>query len=98
VRIARELEARVVWGNDHPPSLPPRQIAADALPRCTRAQLIAWDPVARRPPWRFPYDAAGPLAARALASLASAREGDRERALREGGASVLRVAGRSLRR
>ena len=23
VRIARELDARVVWGNDHPPALPP---------------------------------------------------------------------------
>ena len=98
VRIARELEARVVWGNDHPPALPARQIAADALPRCTRAQLIAWDPVARRPPWRFPYDAAGPPAARALASLASAREGDRERAVRDGAPAVIRIAGRVLRR
>jgi acyl-CoA reductase-like NAD-dependent aldehyde dehydrogenase len=98
VRVARELEARVVWGNDHPPALPARQVAADALPRCTRAQLIAWDPAARRPPWRFPYDAAAPLAARALAGLASARDGDRERALRDGGPSVVRVARRALRR
>ena len=98
VRIARELDARVVWGNDHPPALPARQTAADALPLCTRAQLIAWDPPTRRPPWRFPYDAGGPLAARALAALASAREGDRERALRDGAPAMIRVAGRALRR
>ena len=98
VRIARELDARVVWGNDHPPALPARQTAADALPLCTRAQLIAWDPATRRPPWRFPYDAGGPLAARALAALASAREGDRERALRDGAPAMIRVAGRALRR
>ena len=98
VRIARELEARVVWGNDHPPALPARQSAADALALCTRAQLIAWDPATRRPPWRFPYDAAGPAASKALASLAAAREGDRERALRDGAPAVIRVAGRALRR
>ena len=27
VRIARELHARVVWGNDHPPAAPARQLA-----------------------------------------------------------------------
>src|SRR6185437_13195693 len=36
VRIARELQARIVWGNDHPPSPPPRMLAAEALTRCTR--------------------------------------------------------------
>ena len=56
VRIARELRARVVWGNDHPPVPPPRMLAAEAVSRCGREQLIAWDPPARRPPWRYPYD------------------------------------------
>ena len=98
VRVARELRARVVWGNDHPPSQPARMLAAEALTRCTREQLITWDPPSRRPPWRYPYDAAGPLAARALAALQSARDGDRERALRDGAPAALRLAGRALRR
>jgi hypothetical protein len=71
-------------------------LAAEALTRCTREQLIAWDPPSRRPPWRYPYDAEAPRAARALATLHSARDGDRERALRDGGAAVLRLAGRTL--
>jgi len=97
VRIARELQARVVWGNDHPPAPPARMLAAEALSRCTREQLIAWDPPSRRPPWRYPYDPAAPQAARTLAALHSARDGDRERALRDGGgAAVIRVAGRTL--
>jgi len=99
VRIARELRARVVWGNDHPPVPPPRMVAARALRQCTREQLIAWDPPARRPPWRYPYDGATATAARTLATLRSAREGDRERALRDGGsATAMWFAGRALRR
>jgi acyl-CoA reductase-like NAD-dependent aldehyde dehydrogenase len=98
VRVARELRARVVWGNDHPPALPVRQTAVDALAQCRRPQLIAWDPPARRPPWRYPYDATQPRGARTLAALQSLRDGDRERALRDGGPSMLRLAGRALRR
>ena len=88
VRIARELRARVVWGNDHPPAPPARMLAAEALARCTREQLIAWDPPSRRPPWRYPYDAGAAQAAHTLAALHSAREGERERALRDGGGSA----------
>jgi acyl-CoA reductase-like NAD-dependent aldehyde dehydrogenase len=98
VRVARELQARVVWGNDHPPSQPARMLAAEALHRCAREQLITWDPPSRRPPWRYPYDAAGPQAARALANLQSARDGDRERALRDGAPAAVRLARRALRR
>ena len=59
--------------------------------------MIAWDPPSRRPPWRYPYDAAGVSDARALAELRSSREGDRERALRDGVPAVARVLGRTLR-
>ena len=97
VRIARELRARYVWGNDHLPVPPARETAAGALARCTRPQVIAWDPPSRRPPWRYPYDAAGVSDARALAELRSSREGDRERALRDGVPAVARVLGRTLR-
>ena len=64
VRIARELQARVVWGNDHVPAMPLRQAAADALERCGRAQLITWEPAGRRPPWRYRYDGGTQRAAR----------------------------------
>jgi hypothetical protein len=74
-------------------------VAAQALSQCTREQLIAWDPPSRRPPWRYPYDGAAESAARTLATLHSAREGDRERALRDGGgAAAIWLAGRTLKR
>jgi succinate-semialdehyde dehydrogenase/glutarate-semialdehyde dehydrogenase len=96
VRIARELEARVVWGNDHVPALPLRQAAADALEDCGRAQLITWEPPSGRPPWRYPYDDAAGLAARAVAALHSRRDGEREQAVRDGGRAVVRVLGRAV--
>jgi acyl-CoA reductase-like NAD-dependent aldehyde dehydrogenase len=96
-RIARELAAPIVWCNDHIPGPGLRQSAADALATCVMAKLIAWDPPAARPPWRYPYDATSEQALRALATLHSTRSGDRERALRAGGASLARVAGRLLR-
>jgi acyl-CoA reductase-like NAD-dependent aldehyde dehydrogenase len=98
VRIARELEARVVWGNDHAPALPLRQSAVDALEQCRRAQLITWEPAARRPPWRYRYDSSTQRAARAVAGLHSTREGERERALRDGTPAIIRLAGRTLGR
>ena len=98
VRIARELTARVVWGNDHVPVAPLRQSAADALERCGRAQLITWEPASGRPPWRYRYDATTARAARAVAVLHARREGEREQALREGAPAILRLAGRTLRR
>jgi acyl-CoA reductase-like NAD-dependent aldehyde dehydrogenase len=96
VRIARELEARVVWGNDHAPALPLRQAAAEALEQCGRAQLITWEPVGRRPPWRYRYDASTQRAARTFAGLRSVREGEREQALRDGAPAIVRLAGRAL--
>jgi acyl-CoA reductase-like NAD-dependent aldehyde dehydrogenase len=96
VRIARELEARVVWGNDHVPALPLRQAAADALTACGRAQLITWEPASGRPPWRYPYDDAAGLAARTVAALHSHRDGEREQAVRDGGRAVVRVLGRAV--
>jgi hypothetical protein len=90
VRIARELQARVVWGNDHVPGLPLREAAAEALERCGRAQLITWEAASARPPWRYRYDAATQPAARAVALLRSQRDGEREQSLRENGPALLR--------
>jgi succinate-semialdehyde dehydrogenase/glutarate-semialdehyde dehydrogenase len=90
VRIARELQARVVWGNDHVPALPLREAAAEALERCGRAQLITWEAASARPPWRYRYDAGTQPAARAVALLHSQRDGEREQALRENAPAILR--------
>ena len=90
VRIARELQARVVWGNDHVPALPLREAAAEALERCGRAQLITWEASSARPLWRYRYDSGTQRAARAIALLHSQRDGEREQALRENGPAILR--------
>jgi acyl-CoA reductase-like NAD-dependent aldehyde dehydrogenase len=92
VRIARELAARVVWGNDHVPALPLREAAAEALDRCGRAQLITWEAASGRPPWRFGYEPSTQRSVRAVALLHSQRDGEREQALREEGPAILRGA------
>jgi (Z)-2-((N-methylformamido)methylene)-5-hydroxybutyrolactone dehydrogenase len=98
VRIARELQARIVWGNDHVPVMPLRQAAADALEQCGREQLITWEPAMHNPPWRYRYDAATQRAAHTFAALSSTREGEREQALRDGAPAIVRLARRSVRR
>jgi predicted aminopeptidase len=92
VRIARELTARVVWGNDHVPALPLREAAAEALERCGRAQLITWEAASGRPPWRFRYESSTQRSVRGVALLHSQRDGEREQALREEGPAILRGA------
>ena len=60
-------------------------------------KLVTWDPPAGRMPWWQPYDPALAAAWRALARLRSARDIDRERGWRSGGAPLARLAARSLR-
>jgi acyl-CoA reductase-like NAD-dependent aldehyde dehydrogenase len=96
-RIARDLHAPIVWCNDHIPSPGLPQSGGEALAACVEPKLIAWDPPTTRTPWRYPYDATGEQALRALVGLHSTRHGDRERALRAGGSSLARVAGRAVR-
>ena len=114
-RIARELRVGMVWMNDHlvtrsAPQLPwggvrgsgiGRARGAVALRTCAEPKVLTWDPPHGRPFWWFPYDGTLLKAARALGALRSARDADRERALRQGGLPALRVIGRmvaSLRR
>jgi acyl-CoA reductase-like NAD-dependent aldehyde dehydrogenase len=96
-RIARDLSAPVVWCNDHIPIPGLPQASGEALSACVEPKLIAWDPPMTRAPWRYPYDATSQQALRALVGLHSTRHGDRERALRAGGSSIARVAGRAIR-
>lgn len=110
-RIARELRAGMVWLNDHlpsrtAPSLPwggvgssgvGRARGVQALSAAVEPKLVTWDPTAARPARWHPYDQTLVEAGRALAWLRSARDHDRERALRSGAAPLARVAARTLR-
>jgi hypothetical protein len=110
-RIARELAVGMVWMNDHlvsrsAPQLPwggvggsgfGRARGAIALRTCAEPKVVTWDPPAGRPFFWFPYDATQVRAARAISELRSARDADRERALKGGGLPLARVAGRTLR-
>ena len=111
-RIARELHAGMVWLNDHLPgpmvARGPwgpaaggglgRTLGRAGLRACAQEKLITWDPPRLRGVWWGPYDNAGTAAARALTRVHSRREGERRRALGEGGLALARVSARALGR
>ncbi|MBJ7519352.1 MAG: aldehyde dehydrogenase family protein [Solirubrobacteraceae bacterium] len=110
-RIARELRAGMVWGNDHQvtraaPQLPwgaiggaglGRARGADALRASAEPKLITWDPPGGRAAWWAPYDGTAVAAWHALAQLRSVRDQDREDALRTGVLPLARIAARTAR-
>jgi len=110
-RIARELQVGMVWMNDHlvqrsAPQVPwggtrgsgiGRARGAIALRTCAEPKAITWDPPAGRAFRWFRYDPTLHQGAHALALLRSARDPDREKALREGSVPLARLAGRTLR-
>jgi delta 1-pyrroline-5-carboxylate dehydrogenase len=112
VRIARELRAGMVWLNDHLPgptvSRGPwgaaaggglgRTLGQAGLRACGQEKLITWDPPSTRGLWWGPYDATSAGAARAVAKMRSGREGERERAWREGALALARVGARAFGR
>ena len=112
MRIARELQAGMVWLNDHLPapsvSRGPwgaaaggglgRTLGQAGLRACAQEKLITWDPPAMRGIWWGPYDATSLTAMRAVANLRSARESDRDRAWREGAVALARVGARAFGR
>jgi hypothetical protein len=73
-----------------------RARGAVALRTCAEPKVLTWDPPRGRPVWWFPYDGTLLKAARALCALRSARDSDRQRALRQGAIPALRVIGRML--
>lgn len=112
MRIARELDAGMVWLNDHLPSPAVsrgpwgaaagsglgRTLGEAGLRACAQEKLITWDPSGVRGLWWGPYDELSAHAAQTAARLRSTRESDRERAWREGGVALARVALRALGR
>lgn len=109
LRIARELDAGMVWLNDHLPapaiSRGPwgasagrglgRTLGETGLRGCAQEKLIAWDPPSTRGLWSSPGEETL-RAARAVAQLRSARDSDRERAWRHGALALARVGVRAL--
>jgi len=112
MRIARELQAGMVWLNGHLPgptvSRGPwgaaagsglgRTLGEAGLRACAQEKLISWDPPAARGLWWGPYDQLTLRAAHAVANARSARKPDRERAWRDGVLSLPRIAARALGR
>jgi succinate-semialdehyde dehydrogenase/glutarate-semialdehyde dehydrogenase len=111
-RIARELQAGMVWLNDHLPgptvSRGPwgataggglgRTLGEAGLRACGQEKLITWDPPAARGLWWGPYDHTTVRATRAVAKMRSGREIDREHAWREGAVALARMGARAFGR
>ncbi len=112
MRIARELQAGMVWCNDHLPGPTlargpwgaaaggglGKTLGESGLRACAQEKLIAWSPPGLRGLWWGPYDETTVRAARAVARLRSSRKGDRGRAWRQGGPALVRVRARMLGR
>jgi acyl-CoA reductase-like NAD-dependent aldehyde dehydrogenase len=111
-RIAREIEAGMVWINDHMYSHGACQcswggVKHSGLGRahskfgfyeCVNVKLVVWEPSRVRDFWWHPYDETLGRAARAAAQLVySRRDAQRQQAFRDGAVPLLRVAGRTLR-
>jgi succinate-semialdehyde dehydrogenase/glutarate-semialdehyde dehydrogenase len=110
-RIAGELQAGMVWINDHLPGpvLGPapwgavkggshgRSYGPEGMRACVEPKVISWAPPSWRGPFWHPYDDTTSTAARTIAQLRSARDSDREQALRHGLGALARLAARSLR-
>jgi len=112
LRIARDVQAGMVWLNDHLPgpavSRGPwgaaaggglgRTLGLAGLRACAQEKLITWDPPGVRGLWWGPYDETLGRAAHAVAQLRSSRDSDRERAWRHGALAAARVGARALGR
>ena len=110
-RIARELEAGMVWINDHmyshgacqcswggvKESGVGRTHSKFGLYECVNIKLRAWEPGVVRDPWWHPYDETLGRALTSTATILYGRPSIRARALREGIVPLLRLGARLTR-
>ena len=111
-RIARRIESGMVWINDHSYTHAAMQCSWGGvkdsglgrshskfgLYECTEVKLVAWEPGRTRNMWWQPYDETLGKALRASTRLLYGRNGQRVRALREGGVALVKVGARTLRK
>ena len=111
-RIAREIESGMVWINDHSythaacqcswggvkDSGLGRSHSKFGLWECVDVKTVSWEPGHTRNFWWQPYDATLGQAVRSSARLLYGRNGQRVKALREGGVSLAKVGARTLRK
>ncbi len=111
-RLARRIEAGMVWINDHSYSHAAIQCAWGGvkdsglgrshskfgLYECVEIKNVSWSSARSRDPWWHPYDATLGEAIRTGAALIYGGGGSRAAALREGGGALVRTAIQSVRR
>ena len=111
-RIARRVEAGMVWVNDHmfshgacacawggvKDSGLGRSHSKFGFYECVNIKQLAFEPSRTRNLWWHPYDESLGQAMHASAHLLYGRDADRPKALRKGLLPLLKVGGRSLRR
>jgi succinate-semialdehyde dehydrogenase/glutarate-semialdehyde dehydrogenase len=110
-RIARELEAGMVWINDHmfshgacqcswggvKDSGLGRTHSKFGLYECVNVKLRVWEPSKLRDPWWHPYDETLGRALRQTAAVLYGRPSIRVGALRDGAAPLLKLGARLAR-
>jgi hypothetical protein len=65
---------------------------------CVEVKLVAWEPGLTRDLWWQPYDETLGKALRASAQLLYGRNGQRVKALKDGGVALAKVGARTLRK
>jgi acyl-CoA reductase-like NAD-dependent aldehyde dehydrogenase len=110
-RIARELEAGMVWINDHmfshgacqcswggvKESGLGRTHSKFGLYECVNIKLRVWEPSAVRDPWWYPYDETLGRALKQTAVILYGRPSIRAAALKDGAAPLLKLGARLAR-
>ena len=111
-RIARQIDAGMVWINDHSFSHGACQCSWGGVKNSgigrshskfgfyerVDVKLVTWEPSKMRDLWWHPYDRSLGKAVRAGAQLLYSRDGGRLPALREGGPSLVKAGARMLRK
>jgi succinate-semialdehyde dehydrogenase/glutarate-semialdehyde dehydrogenase len=111
-RIARELQAGMVWMNNHLPApvlgggpwgavkggSHGRSYGAEGMRACVEPKVVTWEPPTGRGLWWHPYDSTMARATQAIAQLRSLRDADRSQAWRRNAPALARLAIRSARR
>jgi acyl-CoA reductase-like NAD-dependent aldehyde dehydrogenase len=110
-RIAHQIQSGMVWINDHSYTHGACQcswggVKDSGLGRshskfgfyeCVNIKLLSWEPSRLRDIWWQPYDEVLGTALRSSLRLLYGHDGQRSKALREGGIPLLRVTGRAIR-